>query len=157
MKLWATNMEHSVATLEAKANVCCVKFNPATKYHIAFGSAGRRGCICCPFFFFFYHWCTKCAFKPTVIFIRIALAYIDVTELEISLFVDERYWHYENAVVWRNQLMTVFLWNTSTFFLDHCVHYYDLRNPKKSLAVLKGHRKAVSYAKFLDSNQIVSA
>jgi len=79
VKLWATNMEHSVATLEAKANVCCVKFNPATKYHIAFGSA------------------------------------------------------------------------------DHCVHYYDLRNPKKSLAVLKGHRKAVSYAKFLDSNQIVSA
>ena len=47
-------MEHSVATLEAKANVCCVKFNPATKYHIAFGSAGRRGCICCPFFFFFF-------------------------------------------------------------------------------------------------------
>ena len=34
-------MEHSVATLEAKANVCCVKFNPATKYHIAFGSAGK--------------------------------------------------------------------------------------------------------------------
>jgi len=40
VKLWATNMEHSVATLEAKANVCCVKFNPATRYNIAFGSAG---------------------------------------------------------------------------------------------------------------------
>ena len=41
--------------------------------------------------------------------------------------------------------------------LDHCVHYYDLRNPKKSLAVLKGHRKAVSYAKFLNENEVVSA
>jgi len=79
VKLWATNMEHSVATLEAKANVCCVKFNPSSRYNIAFGSA------------------------------------------------------------------------------DHCVHYYDLRNPKRSLAVLKGHRKAVSYAKFLDSEQVVSA
>ena len=79
VKLWATNMEHSVATLEAKANVCCVKFNPSTRYNIAFGSA------------------------------------------------------------------------------DHSVHYYDLRNPKRSIAVLKGHRKAVSYAKFIDSQHIVSA
>ncbi|XP_047134995.1 E3 ubiquitin-protein ligase COP1 isoform X1 [Hydra vulgaris] len=79
VKLWATNMEHSVATLEAKANVCCVKFNPTSRYNVAFGSA------------------------------------------------------------------------------DHCIHYYDLRNPKRSLSVLKGHRKAVSYAKFLDGNQIVSA
>ena len=28
VKLWSTNMSHSVASLEAKANVCCVKFNP---------------------------------------------------------------------------------------------------------------------------------
>lgn len=34
-------MEHSVATLEAKANVCCVKFNPSSHYNIAFGSAGN--------------------------------------------------------------------------------------------------------------------
>ena len=40
VKLWATNMEHSVSTLEAKANVCCVKFNPESRYHLAFGSAG---------------------------------------------------------------------------------------------------------------------
>jgi len=39
VKLWATNMEHSVSTLEAKANVCCVKFNPESRYHLAFGSA----------------------------------------------------------------------------------------------------------------------
>jgi len=28
VKLWSTNVAHSVSTLEAKANVCCVKFNP---------------------------------------------------------------------------------------------------------------------------------
>lgn len=79
VKLWATNMEHSVSTLEAKANVCCVKFNPESRYHLAFGSA------------------------------------------------------------------------------DHCVHYFDLRNNKKALAVFKGHRKAVSYAKFVTPNEVVSA
>ncbi|KAI8518413.1 RING finger and WD repeat domain-containing protein 2 [Branchiostoma belcheri] len=79
VKLWATNMEHSVACLEAKANVCCVKFNPNSRFHIAFGSA------------------------------------------------------------------------------DHCVHYYDLRNTRQALNVLKGHRKAVSYAKFVNSQEIVSA
>ncbi|ELU11082.1 hypothetical protein CAPTEDRAFT_134783, partial [Capitella teleta] len=39
----------------------------------------------------------------------------------------------------------------------HCVHYYDLRNTKESLAVFKGHRKAVSYTKFVNSSEIVSA
>lgn len=40
VKLWSTNMEHSVSCLEAKANVCCVKFNPESRYHLSFGSAG---------------------------------------------------------------------------------------------------------------------
>ena len=79
VKLWYTNMEHSIASLEAKANVCCVKFNPESRYHLAFGSA------------------------------------------------------------------------------DHCVHYYDLRNTKEPLSVFKGHRKAVSYAKFLNGTEMVSA
>lgn len=42
VKLWSTDMEHSVACLEAKANVCCVKFNPESRYHLSFGSAGRQ-------------------------------------------------------------------------------------------------------------------
>jgi len=79
VKLWSLNMEHSVASLEAKANVCCVKFNPKSSCHLAFGSA------------------------------------------------------------------------------DHCVHYYDLRSMKHALAVFKGHRKAVSYVKFLNKEDIVSA
>ncbi|RZF41135.1 hypothetical protein LSTR_LSTR010787 [Laodelphax striatellus] len=79
VKLWSLNMEHSVASLEAKANVCCVKFNPRSSCHLAFGSA------------------------------------------------------------------------------DHCVHYYDLRNMKEALTIFKGHRKAVSYVKFLNREEIVSA
>lgn len=39
VKLWSVNTPHSVATLEAKANICCVKFNPSTRNHLAFGSA----------------------------------------------------------------------------------------------------------------------
>ncbi|XP_072943248.1 E3 ubiquitin-protein ligase COP1-like [Epargyreus clarus] len=39
VKLWALNAERSVATLEAKFNVCCVRFNPKSSCHLAFGSA----------------------------------------------------------------------------------------------------------------------
>ncbi|XP_014232980.1 E3 ubiquitin-protein ligase RFWD2-like [Trichogramma pretiosum] len=79
VKLWSLNMDHSVASLEAKANVCCVKFNPESSCHLAFGSA------------------------------------------------------------------------------DHCVHYYDLRNMKEPLSLFKGHKKAVSYVKFVNKNELVSA
>lgn len=79
VKLWNLDSDRSVATLEAKANVCCVKFNPKSSFHVAFGSA------------------------------------------------------------------------------DHCVHYYDLRFMKEPLCLFKGHKKAVSYVKFLNSNEIISA
>lgn len=79
VKLWSTDIQHSVASLEAKANVCCVKFNPNSCYHLAFGSA------------------------------------------------------------------------------DHCVHYYDLRYTKQPLNIFKGHKKAVSYVKFLNKDTLVSA
>ena len=41
VKLWYTTQENSVMSIEAKANVCCVKFNPESRYHVAFGSAGN--------------------------------------------------------------------------------------------------------------------
>lgn len=79
VKLWTLNQDRSVACLEAKANVCCVKFNPIGATYLAFGSA------------------------------------------------------------------------------DHCVHYYDLRHAKRALSVFKGHKKAVSYVKFLNGKEMVSA
>ncbi|XP_073964396.1 E3 ubiquitin-protein ligase COP1-like [Choristoneura fumiferana] len=39
VKLWALNADRSVATLEARFNVCCVRFNPRSSCHLAFGSA----------------------------------------------------------------------------------------------------------------------
>lgn len=79
VKLWSIASDHSITSLEAKANVCCVKFNPESRFHLALGSA------------------------------------------------------------------------------DHCVHYYDLRNTKQPLGVFKGHKKAVSYVKFLNTTELVSA
>ncbi|TRY98136.1 hypothetical protein DNTS_028490 [Danionella cerebrum] len=79
VKIWSTNLENSVASIEAKANVCCVKFSPSSRFHLAFGCA------------------------------------------------------------------------------DHCVYYYDLRNTKHAMMVFKGHKKAVSYTKFVNGEEIVSA
>uniref|UniRef100_A0A0M3IIP0 WD_REPEATS_REGION domain-containing protein n=1 Tax=Ascaris lumbricoides TaxID=6252 RepID=A0A0M3IIP0_ASCLU len=40
---------------------------------------------------------------------------------------------------------------------DHCVHLYDLRNTSKAVNVFRGHRKAVSYVKYCNENEVVSA
>lgn len=50
----------------------------------------------------------------------------------------------------------------SSFFVavgsaDHHIHYYDLRNISQPLHVFSGHRKAVSYVKFLSNNELSSA
>uniref|UniRef100_A0A7I4DBE0 RING-type domain-containing protein n=1 Tax=Physcomitrium patens TaxID=3218 RepID=A0A7I4DBE0_PHYPA len=79
VKLWCTNQEASVFSIDMKANICCVKYNPGSSNHIAIGSA------------------------------------------------------------------------------DHHIYYYDLRNPSNPLVVFKGHRKAVSYVKFISSNELASA
>eukprot|EP01132_Coremiostelium_polycephalum_P002491 gene2491-3083_t len=79
VKLWSTNTDRAVITIDSKANICCVKFNPSSSNYIAFGSA------------------------------------------------------------------------------DHHIHYYDLRKPKEPLYIFKGHRKAVSYVKFMNKDEIISA
>ncbi|XP_009769727.1 E3 ubiquitin-protein ligase COP1 isoform X1 [Nicotiana tabacum] len=40
---------------------------------------------------------------------------------------------------------------------DHHIHYYDLRNVSQPLHIFSGHRKAVSYVKFLSNNELASA
>ncbi|XP_052202332.1 E3 ubiquitin-protein ligase COP1-like isoform X2 [Diospyros lotus] len=40
---------------------------------------------------------------------------------------------------------------------DHHIHYYDLRNVSQPLHVFSGHKKAVSYVKFLSRNELASA
>ncbi|XP_062160498.1 E3 ubiquitin-protein ligase COP1-like [Alnus glutinosa] len=79
VKIWCTNQEASVLTINMKAIICSVKYNPGSSTYVAVGS------------------------------------------------------------------------------VDHHVHYYDLRNISQPLHVFSGHRKAVSYVKFLSSNELVSA
>ncbi|KAI8922859.1 WD40-repeat-containing domain protein [Entophlyctis helioformis] len=79
VKLWSVNQRHSFATIDAKSNVCSVKFHPTFTNHVAIGSA------------------------------------------------------------------------------DHHAHYYDLRNLSAPVHVFKGHRKAVSYVKFLNNHEMVTA
>lgn len=40
---------------------------------------------------------------------------------------------------------------------DHHIHLYDLRKTDEPLVVFKGHKKAVSYVRFLNNHQLVSA
>uniref|UniRef100_A0A9I9EKU3 E3 ubiquitin-protein ligase COP1-like n=1 Tax=Cucumis melo TaxID=3656 RepID=A0A9I9EKU3_CUCME len=40
---------------------------------------------------------------------------------------------------------------------DHNIHYYDLRNISHPLHVFTGHKKAVSYVKFLSNSELASA
>lgn len=40
---------------------------------------------------------------------------------------------------------------------DHRIYYYDLRNSKVPLCTLVGHNKTVSYVKFVDPTNLVSA
>jgi E3 ubiquitin-protein ligase RFWD2 len=79
VKIWSMHNEYSVTTIDAKSNVCCVKFKPDSQYNIVFGTA------------------------------------------------------------------------------DHNLYYFDLRNTREPCNLLKGHKKAVSYARFLSNNEIVSA
>ncbi|KAJ3058209.1 coatomer subunit alpha, partial [Podochytrium sp. JEL0797] len=79
VKIWSTTQKGSVQTIETRANVCSVKWNPHSSHQLAFGSA------------------------------------------------------------------------------DHHIHYYDLRKSSEPLYLLTGHKKAVSYVKFLNRNEIVSA
>ncbi|KAK4343540.1 hypothetical protein RND71_036634 [Anisodus tanguticus] len=40
---------------------------------------------------------------------------------------------------------------------DHHIHYYDLRNTSQPVHIFSGHRKAVSYVKYLSNNELASA
>ena len=108
MKIWSTNQQKSVSTIESKANICCVKFNPENSHFIAFGSAGSY-----LFIYFFF---------------------LDKYQIIFNLIYFHPFW-----------------------ILDHHIHYYDLRNVREPLFVFRGHRKAVSYVKFLNKDEIVSA
>ena len=46
VKVWVYNVPHSVGAVKAEANVCSVRFHPASRYYIAFGCAGNVTQLC---------------------------------------------------------------------------------------------------------------
>ncbi|XP_011096017.1 E3 ubiquitin-protein ligase COP1 [Sesamum indicum] len=79
VKVWCIKQEASALSIDMKANICSVKYNPSSSIHVAVGSA------------------------------------------------------------------------------DHHIHYYDLRKISQPLHIFSGHRKAVSYVKFLSNSELASA
>jgi hypothetical protein len=52
----------------------------------------------------------------------------------------------------------IIIYTDSIYYIkDHHVSCYDLRFPVSPLKVYQGHKKAVSYVKWLNDNEIVSA
>lgn len=39
VKIWSTNSEYSLLSIDAKSNVCCCVFKPDSKFHVLFGTA----------------------------------------------------------------------------------------------------------------------
>ena len=42
VKLWCTSRPHSIYKIDAKANVCSVRFHPVERHYLAYGSAGQH-------------------------------------------------------------------------------------------------------------------
>lgn len=42
VKIWSTNSEYSLLSIDAKSNVCCVVFKPDSKFHVLFGTADHN-------------------------------------------------------------------------------------------------------------------
>ena len=42
VKIWVSNMAYSAGIVNAEANVCSVRFHPASRYYLAYGCAGNK-------------------------------------------------------------------------------------------------------------------
>ena len=79
-----------MSTLEAKANVCCVKFNPESRYHLAFGSAGILlfifVCLCHKVYFIFK------SFAKVKLFLNPQIFHFNIRPYSFSksIFVDSQ-------------------------------------------------------------------
>ena len=53
--------------------------------------------------------------------------------------------------------LEIFFSPNFSLILDHNLHYYDLRFSNKPMVMLKGHKKAISYVRFMNSNELFTA
>lgn len=113
VKVWCTKQEASVLNIDMKANICSVKYNPGSSYHVAVSSSQF-----------------------------LTLWTVDIKQM---IFIYE----FHLSVSYPSDLQVG--------SADHHIHYYDLRNISQPLHIFSGHRKAVSYVKFLSNNELASA
>lgn len=45
VKVWCTKQEKSAFNIDMKANICCVKYNPGSSFHVAVGYFKVSVCI----------------------------------------------------------------------------------------------------------------
>ncbi|UXI21370.1 F-box/LRR-repeat protein 7 [Sarcoptes scabiei] len=102
VKLWSTNMNMSVITLNSSANICSVKFNPKQMHSLAFASADH--CV--------YYYDLRNTKKPLILFNehRKAVSYVEFLN--------------ENELVSASTDSQIKLWNTnqSTSILTYRGH-----------------------------------
>ncbi|KAI8426694.1 LOW QUALITY PROTEIN: hypothetical protein MSG28_014400, partial [Choristoneura fumiferana] len=137
VKLWALNADRSVATLEARFNVCCVRFNPRSSCHLAFGSAAHCNNSVCVLVSVatlearFNVCCVR--FNPRS---SCHLAFGSAAHCNNSVSVATLEARFNVCCVRFNPRSSCHLAFGSA---DHCVHYYDLRAPRQPLAVFRDH------------------
>ncbi|KAH9624959.1 hypothetical protein KSS87_020152 [Heliosperma pusillum] len=130
VKVWCTRQEASVLNIDMKANICCVKYNPGSSYHVAVCLLLNPNINALPF------WSMNCTFT-----FQEACAHI---QPKLPCWM-----------VYPGGYGRASLFNVGS--ADHHIHYYDLRNVSQPLHVFGGHKKAVSYVKFLSTTELASA
>jgi len=77
---------------------------------------------------------------------------------ESGFFMTFKFNFYNFKLVFGSSGITYFsLFLYSKVIIDHCVHLYDIRQPGKPLNVFRGHKKAVSYVKYANEDEVISA
>ena len=73
VKLWCTSRPHSIYKIDAKANVCSVRFHPVERHYLAYGSAGQHTLFSVVIFkkIFFFFLCLQ--IMPSIILTSVTL------------------------------------------------------------------------------------
>lgn len=150
VKIWCTKQEGSVLNIDMKTNICCVKYNPESSKFVAVHHLCYP-CFSYPFEFVVEFgrtcgsWRNRNTFQE-----RIAVAYWMIHLARVLTEIYKGRFFHISAFIEVRHVMQV-------GSADHHIHYYDLRNPCHPVCVFTGHQKAVSYVKFLSSNELASA
>lgn len=63
MKVWCIRQENSALSIDMKANICCVKYNPGSSYNIA---VSNKHSLLCRTFDYFVNFIGSCGLHSRV-------------------------------------------------------------------------------------------